>query len=397
MTGAGGERQPCQALILALIMAGKVPGFHGHRHHRSGRRHSLPLHSLLQQRPDPLPGNLGLLHGVEQFGRMAGLHCQFGETGQECSEPGNVPVRPTGALHVPGPQDEDDHRTGHGNGIIQGLHTAFKEIGPGTGLFVGGELLFIGSVPAGFLPVDPIGQGMAHPVQGQGVQLGFRSFVDAVGLDHLFFQPVGDPVGQGREAAGKQGQFPVIGHEQHQVHPHDHAGIEHFRGEFPHAFRTSVHVPHSIGHQAAQVLPLQGSGVLLHQAVIQGMAQKAAHLVGKKPGAVPLACPGHLHQQDHQHIEGCQPGHGRNRCLTLVDVVQALGQLPLEIGAGAHADVIQDAGDRDHPQHRCLQTEIGADLIRPLHFPYFPFQRPLQPLSAEGREPSRFIYQGYHN
>ena len=220
---------------------------------------------------------------------------------------------------------------------------------------------------------------MAHPVQGQGVQPGFRGLVNPIGPGHLFLQPVGDPVGRRSEQTGQQGQPPVIGQQQGQVHYHHHPGIEHLRGEFPHPFRTGVHVPHGLGHQVPQVFLLEGMGVQPHQAVVEGMAHGPAHPVGKEPHTVPLPRPGQLDQEDHSHIERRQTGHVPGSGFPLVNVVEALGQLAFEIGPGSHAQVVEDAGDRYHQQHGLFLSEIGKDPVRPPHLPDSAFKHKKPP------------------
>ena len=310
---------------------------------------------------------------------MAGLHCQFGETGQEGSETGDVPHFPASALDVFRAEPEDHPRARHSNGVVQRPQGPFKDIGPGTGLFVGGELGFVASVLILFLAVDPIGEGMANPIQGQGVQPGFRSFVDPVGLGHLFLQPVGDPVSYRSGQRSQKGQPPVVSQQQGQVYHHHHPGVEDFRGEFPHPFRTGVHVPHGFRHQVPQVLLLEGMGIQPHQAVVQGVAHGPAHPVGKQPHAVPLPRPGKLDQEDHPHIERRQTGHIPGHSPALGNVVETLGQLPFEIGPRSHPQVIEDTGDRHRQQHGLLLSKIGKDMVRPPYLPDSAFKHKKPP------------------
>ena len=96
VAGVGGEVQAGEDGHIAI---GKGEIFQGDV---SGLRHlqGLQLLRLLHQRLDALPGDFGLLYGVEQLCHLGGFDHQLGKAGQEGGECGNVPAAPPGAQHI---------------------------------------------------------------------------------------------------------------------------------------------------------------------------------------------------------------------------------------------------------------------------------------------------------
>ena len=360
IAGVGGEVQAGEDGHIAI---GKGEIFQGDV---SGLRHlqGLQLLRLLHQRLDALPGDFGLLYGVEQLCHLGGFDHQLGKAGQEGGECGNVPAAPPGAQHIFCAEPQDEQHAGFGRCQIQRRQSRLPHIAAHGGLFVPVQRVLILFGAGVLTAVNAVGHGVPGTVQRGSAQGTSRLFVGRTGALHRLFHPCRAHIGKRREQQTEQGQPPVV----HQQHDHiacqRHTGIKDLSGELAHALHAVVHIRDGLGHQLTGTLLLQCSPALPHQIGIQDAFHPAVDVVGKAPHIEPLDEPCRLHHQDGQDIGQHQQGHAGGGLAAAQNVGQALGQTALEPRRCQQADVVNKTRDRHEGQRQPLDPEIGKHPVR---------------------------------
>ena len=360
IAGAGRQAQAGEDRLPAI---GKGEVFQRHiRRFRDAERSQ--LFRLLHQGLDPRPRDFGLLHRVEELGRLRGLDHQFGEAGQEGGKGRDVPHAPPGAEDVLGTEPEDEEHARLRRRQIEGRQGRLPDVAADGGLFVGvqGVLVFF---RAGVLAaVDAVSDRVLGAIQRGGAQGTGRLFIGRSGALHRLFHPRGADVGYRREEQAEQSQPPIV-HQQHDRIAHQrHAGVEDLGGKFPHSLHAVVHVGDGFGHQLPGPLFFEGGAALAHQIGVEDALHPAVDVVGEPADVEPLDEPRRLHQQDDEDVGWHQHRHLCRSLAAAEDVGKALGQTALEPRRRQQTDVIHKARKGHEGQRQPLQPEVGKDPFR---------------------------------
>ena len=383
VAGVGGEVQAGEDGHIAI---GKGEIFQGDV---SGLRHlqGLQLLRLLHQRLDALPGDFGLLYGVEQLCHLGGFDHQLGKAGQEGGEGCNVPAAPPGAQHIFCAEPQDEQHAGFGRCQIQRRQSRLPHIAAHGGLFVPVQRVLILFGAGVLTAVNAVGHGVPGTVQRGSAQGTSRLFVGRTGALHRLFHPCRAHIGKRREQQTEQGQPPVV----HQQHDHiacqRHTGIKDLGGELAHPLYAVVHIRDGLGHQFTDAFFFQRRPALPHQIGIQDALHPAVDVVGKAADIKALDEPRRLHRQRDHDIGQHQHGHFCRRLAAAQNVGKALGQPALEPRRCQQADVIHKARQRDKGQRKPLCFEIEEHPVRAERFILFHEQPHLLQLSGNAGSP----------
>ena len=120
----------------------------------------------------------------------------------------------------------------------------------------------------------------------------------------------------------------------------DDAGIEDFRRELAHPFDAGVDVGNDFGHQGTRIGLLHVPLRRLDQVLVEPVFHGKADVVGELPDVQALDIAGALDAEDDQGVTETEGVHIRCRPGTAENIIEVLGQLPVEPGAGNHADIV---------------------------------------------------------
>ena len=84
--------------------------------------------------------------------------------------------------------------------------------------------------------------------------------------------------------------------------------------------------------------------------LVERILHGQADIIGKFPDVQPLDIARTLNAEDNQSIEQAEHIHIRCRSGAAEDIIEILGQLPVEPGTGNHANIVHNAADCDDEQ-----------------------------------------------
>ena len=212
------------------------------------------LRLLREQRLDAVPGNLRLIHRVEELRHAGRLDRQLGKAGQECCKRRNRPRLPARSQHILLTEIQDEQHARHGDDAVDWRHRRIPDVGFYRRLLVGGQGLFICFLPFLLASEYAIGDGILRSVQRRRAQLSGLLLVRRARLLNRLFHLFRRHIGYRRENQAKQRQPPVVPEQHARIRRECYAGIEDLRREFAHALHAVVHVQNGFGHHAALAL-----------------------------------------------------------------------------------------------------------------------------------------------
>ena len=184
----------------------------------------------------------------------------------------------------------------------------------------------------------------------------------------------GKKIGKRRKDKRKKRQPPVIAHQHHDIYSHRNARIKDFSHKFAYAFDACIHIGNRLGQQLSRSFVRMVRRLLLQKRAVENRLHVPVHVIGKAAYIQTFPVPAQLHNENHHRIHDGQPNHEHCRPVSLQDIGQCLGKLSLKPGARSHADVVEDAGNRNVDEKFLLLADIEEQIrfrifLLRFHFP----------------------------
>ena len=331
----------------------------------------IQLLGRFHQGSDAFPGDLCLLHRVEELGHLGGFDHQLGETGEEGGEGGDIPVVPASTQHILCAEPQDEEGPYLGCRQIKRRQRGLPHVAPHGSLFVKAQGLLVFFHPDLLAAVDAVGHGIPGTVQRSTAQGTGGLFIGRTGALHRLFHPCRADIGHGSKKQAQDRQPPVV-HQQHdRIARQRHTGVEHLRGELAHSLHAVVHIGDGLGHQLTGPLFFQRCPALPHQIGVQDAFHPAVDVVGEAAHIKAFDEARRLHQQRDCNVGQHQQRHLGSSLTAAQDIRQALGQPTLEPRRGQQTDVIDKARKGHKEQREPLRPEIGENPVRAERFIFF--------------------------
>ena len=288
---------------------------------------------------------------------MGGLHGELQEHGDIHRKYCNIPGTRDDVL---GTEDEDRQHAQKRYCLVERHQGCREHIGLGLCLLVARELILEEMVTHLFKAEDAVGQRSFCPVESRGRH--GRDFLlrRCHGACHGTLEPCRQDIGDRREDECKERDAHILRKQHDKVADHDHTGIEELGRELAHALDAVIHIGERLGHGLA-ALGFGLCNLAGKEIAVERLLHAAVHIVCEPAYIEALECPHALHEDDGQDIEEAEPKHRGGIRETLEDICQALCHEALEPGTQDHADVVEDACDRDDEKRLPLITEIRED------------------------------------